>query len=259
MPEQGSSFIPKSGVKKVQRTGGAKRVYVLAYLSYIVFFSTLFIVIGVYIYGATVTRSLNSTKDQLVVERQRFSLSDIENVEQLNQRLVMAEKLLDDSTAPSRLFSDIESIVASNIYFSGMTYEQLPNRQFRIDLVGRADDFNQVVAQEELIKNGSVLENATVVDYDYSVSEDAEGVLASNSTLSFVFSDTRDIAAIGYSPSSSSNNISSDSPASNENVVIINNAVPTTPVSTSTAPITESATTTESPTSATGTDSMTGS
>ena len=157
MPEQGASFIPKSGVKKVQRNRGTRRIYLLAYICYIVFFSTLFVVVGVYLYAATVNRSLTSLKEQLSVEQQRFSVSDIEQVRLFDKRMQEATRLLKESSAPSRIFSDVESIVASNIYFSSMTYEQLPSRKFQIELVGRARNFNQLINQKNLIGNSEIL------------------------------------------------------------------------------------------------------
>lgn len=201
MSPEGSSFIPKSGVKAVQRNRSTRRIYVLAYISYIVFFSTLFAVIGVYIYGVTVDRSLTSLREQLVTERQRFSVEDIESVRQLDNRLSTAKQLLDQSSAPSRIFSDIESIVASNIYFSGMTYERLPNNRFQIQLTGRANSFTDIIGQREFLGNSALLREATVVDYDYSVGgESGETSALGAATLTFIFSDTRDLSAIAYTP-----------------------------------------------------------
>ena len=195
MPPQNSSFIPKSGVKTVQRVKTGRRIYVLAYISYIVFFSVLFAVIGVYIYGATVTRSLSTVKEQLVAEQSRFAVDDIDAIKILDQRLATSERLLNESAAPSRLFADIEAIVASNIYFSGMSYKELPNRQFELNLTGRANDFSDIIGQRDLLGNSSLLREATVVDFDYSV---GEGNALTAATLSFVFSDTRDLSDIAY-------------------------------------------------------------
>jgi len=226
MAPEGTSFIPKSGVKTVQRTKGTRRIYVLAYISYIVFFSTLFSVIGVYVYGAIVSRDLSSVRDQLVAERQRFSLDDIESIKQLHQRLSTAEELLNNSSAPSRIFSDVEAIVASNIYFSGMHYQHLPNNQFQIDLTGRAENFTEIIGQRSLLGNSSLLQEAEVVEYDYSV---GEGEGASNllglATLSFVFSDTRDISSIAYLPAQDASLVTgTEVNTEAENVVITDSA-----------------------------------
>ncbi len=199
MPEQGSSFIPKSGARAVQRTRSTKRIYVLAYISYIVFFTTLFAVIGVFIYGFTITRSLNSLKDQLSAEQQRFATSDIETIRSLDKRMRQSMILLNESTAPSRIFSDIESIVSSNIFFSAMTYKQLPGNKFSIELVGQASDFESIVKQKEFLSGSSVLKDANVTAYDYSLSGEGQNItLSGNAVLAFTFTDTRDTSMIAY-------------------------------------------------------------
>lgn len=215
MPDQNSSFIPKSGVKTVKRSQGTKRIYLLAYISYIFFFSVLFAVIGVYIYGATVNRSLDSLKTQMVEARQRFAVTEIENIKQLDQRLSTAERLLNESTAPSRLLPDIESIVSADIRFSGLTYEQLPNRQFKLELSGEADEFNEILAQKQLLGRSELLADADVVSYDYSVG--GEGGGTGDVVLSFVLSDTRDLNDIAYmAPITVTTTTASDT----ENVVV---------------------------------------
>ncbi len=236
MAPEGTSFIPKSGVKTVQRTKGTRRIYVLAYISYIVFFSTLFSVIGVYVYGAIVSRDLSSLRDQMVAERQRFSLDDIENIKQLHQRLAAAEELLNNSSAPSRIFSDIEAIVASNIYFSGMHYQHLPNNQFQIDLTGQADNFTEIISQQNLLGNSSLLKDSKVVEYDYSVGEgEGDSNILGSATLSFVFSDTRDISSIAYLPEQEASTVTGAEPLTGEeNVVITDSATSTTEATEST-------------------------
>ncbi len=227
MSPEGTSFIPKSGVKTVQKSRGTRRIYVLAYISYIVFFSTLFAVIGVYVYGATVNRSLTSLREQMVAEQQRFSLSEIDEMKNLHERLAKAKELLEQSAAPSRIFEDVESIVASNIYFSGMNYEVLPNRQFKIELIGRADNFNEIISQRDLLDNSALLQEATVVDYDYSVGEGESSSALGLATLSFVFSDTRDIANIAYLPEETSFTPAAEAATTTENVVLTETATST--------------------------------
>lgn len=210
MPEQGASFIPKSGEKKVQRNRGTRRIYLLAYISYIVFFSTLFVVVGVYLYGASVKHSLSSLKEQLTVEQGRFSVSDIDQVRHFDKRMREATRLLEESSAPSRIFSDIESIVAANIYFSSMSYEQLPNRKFSIELVGRATNFNQLINQKNLLNNSQILKDATITAYDYGLGE--QGEVSGTASLSFTFADTRDLSTISYQPNATESTVIISSP-----------------------------------------------
>lgn len=224
MPNENSSFIPKSGVKTVKRSQGTKQIYLLAYVSYIVFFSTLFAVIGVYIYGAMVDRSLSSLKQEMADARQRFAVGDIENIKQLDERLSTAERLLNESTAPSRLFLDIESIVSSKIRFSGLKYEQLINRQFLLELNGEAEEFNDIIAQELLAKNGGLLADAEVVEYDYSVTGEQGTSNSGEAVLTFVFSDTRNLSDIAYVAPEDA--VTTSSASTTENVILDSSVVP---------------------------------
>lgn len=201
MGGQGSSFIPKSSARvATTRTRSTHRIYILSYISYIVFFGTLFAVAGVYLYSSSITRNLESLKAQLATERNRFSTADIETIKLLDKRLNTAAQLVNESAAPSAIFADIEKIVASNIQFSGIKYKYLPNRQYELALTGRAEEFNEVIWQRELLSGASILKDAKVTKYDYSVAgEDA----TTDATLTFILTDTQPISLIPYVPEGS--------------------------------------------------------
>ncbi|OGG85869.1 hypothetical protein A2392_00435 [Candidatus Kaiserbacteria bacterium RIFOXYB1_FULL_46_14] len=200
MEGQGSSFIPKNSARVSNvRTRGPHRIYVLSYVSYVVFFGTLFAVAGVFLYASSVNRSVTSIKDQLVTEQSRFSTSDIEMVKLLDLRLKNTEKLVNESAAPSKIFADLESVVADNISFSAMKYKYLPNGQYELALTGRAGDLNEVLWQKDLLKNAGILKDATVSKYDYSVQGESGGALVSgNTTLTFIITDTKPASMIPY-------------------------------------------------------------
>lgn len=199
MEGQGGSFIPKSSSRAPSRARVTHRIYVLSYISYIVFFGTLFAVAGVYLYGSSVSRSLEALKSQLVTERARFNDADIEAIKLLDERLASTERLVNQSSAPSRIFDDIEAVVASNIQFSGFKYKALTNQRFELALTGRAEELNEVVWQRDLLKNTNILKDATVSKYDYSV-DGEEGTASGDATLTFIITDTQSTSLIPYIP-----------------------------------------------------------
>lgn len=199
MADQGTSFIPKSGARAVTRTRVTHRIYILSYVSYVVFFGTLFAVAGVYLYTSNIQRSLEGIKSQLIAERARFSSDEIENIKSLDRRLNTANQLLTESSAPSKLFADIEAIAASNVNFSGMKYAYLGNLRYELEITGQADEFNQVVWQRELLKNSPILQKATVSKYDYSVNGN-DGQVSGDSVLTFLITDTSSTNSIPYTP-----------------------------------------------------------
>lgn len=203
MEGQGSSFIPKNSTRvSTVRTRGTHRIYILSYISYIVFFGTLFSVAGVFLYSSSVNRSLESLKNQLTEQRNRFSAADIESIKLLDKRLHSAKQLVDESAAPSAIFEDLEKIVSNSVYFSGASYKYLPNRQFEIALTGRAAEFDDVLWQQELLKGGNILKNSVISKYDYSVEGDAEGgnVSTGEAVLTFVISSKQPTSVIPYVP-----------------------------------------------------------
>ncbi len=202
MPSQGSSFIPKAGAGPVRKTRSVKRVYLLSYISNIVFFSVLFAVIGIYVYAALIDRSLAQVQADLDTARSRFGIEDIQRIKLLDKRLSTASSLLNGSTAPSSIFASIESVVADNIVFSGMTYRQLPNNKYELTLTGRADDFNQIIKQNEILTSDNLLRGANITAFDYSIGGDESAVFAGGgeAVLTFVFSDINDVSEIPYEP-----------------------------------------------------------
>ncbi|OGG41342.1 hypothetical protein A2837_02365 [Candidatus Kaiserbacteria bacterium RIFCSPHIGHO2_01_FULL_46_22] len=202
MEGQGSSFIPKNSNRvSTVRTRGTHRIYVLSYVSYIVFFGTLFAVAGVFLYAASVNRSVMAVKDQLTTERSRFSTSEIESIKLLDARLTNAEKLVNESAAPSKIFEDLETVVADNVRFSAMEYKYLPNGQFELALTGQAEELNEVIWQQELLQNANVLKDAVVSKYDYSVQgESSESAVSGDATLTFIITETKPTSLISYTP-----------------------------------------------------------
>ncbi len=207
MPDQNASFIPKNANRVERRTRGTHRIYLLSYLSYVFFFGTLIAVVAIYFYGIQVEAQLKNVKSDLDAARSRFSDRDIETVRALEKRLLSVNQLLGEAAAPSRIFADIESVASSDIQFSAFKYERLPGQEFKVTLEGKAEDFNQMLYQRDLMEASTLFKNADVVEYDYNLAEaggdNSNGLQTlpkGQAVLSFLFSDTLSVASIPYVP-----------------------------------------------------------
>lgn len=210
MADSNASFIPKNSNRVKRRVNGTRRIYLLSYFSYVIFFGTLLTVLGTYFYAIQVTSQLDDMKAKLQVTSKQFATGDLNTVLAVEKKLIAANQLLDDTLAPSRLFRDIELVVAQNIQFTELEYEYLPNKTFQISLTGLASDFNQLLYQRDLMNSSPLLQNAEVVSYDYTI-DSANGGFSSESSsstistsnsavLSFVFEDILDGQVISYQP-----------------------------------------------------------
>lgn len=168
MADSNASFIPKNTQRVQKKVRTTYRIYLLSYLSYVFFFGTLIAVIGTYFYAIQVQSGLESVKTDLDNARQAFSESDIEGVRELEKRLLAANQLLSRLAAPSRVFTEIEKIVADNIKFIQFSYEALPGQKASLALTGKADDFNQIIYQRDLMNSSLLFESNPVLNFDYS-------------------------------------------------------------------------------------------
>lgn len=219
MADQASSFIPKNSNRVERKVRTTKRIYLLSYVSYIVFFGTLLLVVGVYIYNSQIESELASVKQEVQTARERFAPAEsIEEIKLLDRQLKLTEQMINSSAAPSRIFEDIQAVTAQNIQFTGFLYEYMPNRQFKVTLSGLADNFNEVLYQAELMKGSSLLQDGYVMGYDYSLGQ-AESALGS-ATLTFVFTDMSDIGSIPYVPAVTSSPNTDNSGEQNSNQVL---------------------------------------
>lgn len=168
MADSNASFIPKNTQRIQKKVRTTYRIYLLSYLSYVFFFGTLIAVIGTYFYAIQVKSALDKVKVDLEQARQAFSETDIEGVRELEKRLLTANQLLGRLASPTKVFSEVEKLVADNIRFTRFSYEALPGQKAVISLTGKADDFNQIIYQRDLM-NGSILfESAPKLTFDYA-------------------------------------------------------------------------------------------
>lgn len=197
MPEgTDSSFIPKNANRaKKPRTG--KRIYVFSYISYIFFFGTLLAVFGTYFYSSQVEHSLESYRAELAAESARFSEGDINEVRDLEKRLIVADELLAESNAPSRIFEALETVIADTFRINDFSYDRLPDNSIVLTFAGGTETFDAALFQRELMSSVPGFDEASVVDFSYSeLAESEEG--ASEDQLSVTFKGTTNATAFPY-------------------------------------------------------------
>lgn len=201
-----TSFIPKNA-NKVRKPRTSKRIYIFSYISYVFFFGTLLAVLGVYVYSAQVKNELEAQKQQLASERSAFSEGDIAAVRDLEKRMTLAEQLLEESTAPSRIFNSIETVIADTIHLIDFKYERLANNDFILTFSAAADTFDAGIFQRELIRAVPVLAAAEISEYTYGESTTDESgtsddlsALGVSERMVITFESAASSALIPYEP-----------------------------------------------------------
>lgn len=191
-----TSFIPKNSTRPKKKVRSTKRIYLLSYISYVLFFGSLLATLGVLFYSVQVDRTLDQAKASLQAEQDSFRTEDISRIRNLEKKLIVAERLLNELTAPSRIFQELEKVVADNIQFSSLTYTLEPNRRSSIALTGRADNFSQILYQRDQFNRSQILESADLVSYDFVTAgpgeEEEEGPLTQERIIASLLSTQED-------------------------------------------------------------------
>lgn len=198
----GTSFIPKNA-NRVRRPRVSKRIYIFSYISYVFFFGTLLAVVGTYLYSVQMRNALTEQREVLAAERAKFNESDIAQIRELEKRILLAERLLNESSAPSRIFSAIESVIVDTMHLNELNYVREDDNSYTLTFVGAVDTFDSAMFQRDLFATVPLLASAVVSEFSYGTTEDSEGgesVATEDGTISVTFESKAHTSLFPYEP-----------------------------------------------------------
>lgn len=181
---QSNSFIPKTPVRgTVNKRRGVRKVYVLSYLTFVLFFGTLIATAGTFFYNLTVAADLVAQKDLLSEQRSTFSQSDLERVRDLDARMNMAQNILSRHVSVHSVFSALESTTLRPVELTNFSYIKEEDG-LKLSLGANMPDFNTALFQREKLRENSILKGAIIsgITYETEVGEQ-EGTIKPNVTF----------------------------------------------------------------------------
>lgn len=197
-----ASFIPKSPRPGAGRSRIVKRIYVLSYVSYVLFFSALLVVVAVYVYSSIIDNQVAASQAALTEQRQRFSQEQLSEIRELEKQMLLAEDILDRSISPSKLFNELEEVVSDRVAFTGANFKREQNLDsFTYEFSGISNNFNDIIYQRDILNRSQLLAEADLSTYDYSLESENDDNSSNNEpSISFTFTDTVSGSAIAYEP-----------------------------------------------------------
>lgn len=158
---QGSSFIPKQPARGKVKTRGVRKIYVFAYVSFVLFFGTLIATAGTFFYKVSVDAQLNAEKQKLADLKGQFNNAELVRIKELERRLNLAAVLIDQHISVSAFLRALEQNAIDSISFKKLELERPEPNDITILLSGTTGDFNSVLFQRSVIANNPVLSGAT--------------------------------------------------------------------------------------------------
>lgn len=169
MESSGSSFIPKRPTQKKPVAKSFRKIYVLSYVSYLVFFTTLLAAGGVFLYQLSLTSELNGLKEDLVAQRDQFNQADLDRVRNLDYRIDAARQLVNNHASLLTVLNALDETIADPVQLLSFNYNRTEDpRRPRLALSAIASQFDEVIFQERVLSGNAVTSNFAVADVNLS-------------------------------------------------------------------------------------------
>lgn len=174
------SFIPKrTPNKKSSQKKIVRRVYILDYIAYIVFFGGLIATAGVFVYELQTTNELVGIQDELVEERNNFSDAEMSEIVELEKRIDAAYDRVQNNVSIFSLLNALEDLVVESIRFKSLHLSREEDEKVAVDVVVSTDSFDSTIFQRRVLKGDELANGIVIQDLNVNVDRrvaDAQGI-----------------------------------------------------------------------------------
>ena len=195
---QGTSFRPSRPTKGKVKAGSVRKIYLLSYISYVLFFCTILAAGGMFLYTFSLNTQLAQQKELLDQERQSFNQSDLIRIQELEQRINTAVQRLNNHVSVVSIFSALEQSVPDLVYFLDFKYSRLVGGSPEVAVTAKADGFNALLFQKQVLDANQVLANTTLSDVSMKLENNPDGSEGARKIVTFTMLTSLDPSTIPY-------------------------------------------------------------
>lgn len=159
-----SSFIPKQPAQGKIKKRNTRKVYVLTYVSFVLFFGTLIAAGGVFFYKLSMQSQLEYEKQRLLEQQRQFNQADFERVKAFDKKLSDARNLLDQHVSVLSIIEALEDSTLSSVELSSFSLDRTKFNDIAVSLTAITDDFNSVLFQREILDDNSILKGVDITE-----------------------------------------------------------------------------------------------
>jgi hypothetical protein len=196
---QGTSFIPQRPSKGKANTRRVRKIYVLSFVSYIMFFGSVLAAVGVFFLNFSLDSQLERQKQLLAAERDQFNQGEIESIRDLEKRIELAQERLNNHVSVLSVLQALEQSAVQSIKYMKFSYKRLNDMAPIVTLSGDTDRFNSVLFQREVLESNPVLAGSTFTEVGM-VSKELENPPFLQKVVAFTFEKEIEKELIGYTP-----------------------------------------------------------
>lgn len=197
---QGTSFIPQRPVRGKADTRRTRKIYVLAYIAYVMFFGSLIAAGFVVFFQLSLDVQLEEARTQLAQERQQFNQGDIERVRDLDKRISIAQERLNNHVSVLSIFEALERNSVQSLQYVAFSYQRLNDAFPEVSFTGTSDRFNNVLFQRDIFASNPILAGSAFKEVILTSAVEGESSQEPVETVTFTLTKDVDTSLIGYQP-----------------------------------------------------------
>lgn len=156
-----SSFIPQAPISAPGAGGRRERkggMDLFLLLSLVLFFASIVLAAGVFLYVQYLTTAVESKRTQLQRAKEAFEPALIAELTRLDDRMKAADEVLSNHTSPSDIFALLQQLTLQTVAFSNFSFIAQNHLEMGITMQGVAQSVNSIALQADLLaKSGLIL------------------------------------------------------------------------------------------------------
>ena len=165
MPGSSStSFIPKHTPNKPERRSSPRQVFFGTLLVRILFISVLVAALGVFLYLRKLDNELRVEVDNFtnVASSYEADREKLNAILAMDERLVLASKLLKQSVSMNSLLTALERSVIGTVQLSSFSFTQPDAEMLSLSVSVKTDSFDSTIFQRSIFEESEVLGTAEI-------------------------------------------------------------------------------------------------
>lgn len=195
------SFIPKQNTAKKSRRSSSRQVYLFTVISYFAIIATLVAVAGMYLFDRYTERVLADEITNLNQSIAAFSVSDMQKVLELDERLKATADRLDNGVSLRTVLSVLEAATVDTVQYEQLEFTRDEDSNIIATAAVLTDSFDSVLFQRRMYEEASSVASVTLEAVTIAFgTEDTAGGPGETPGVTFtaVFSVDKSAAAVPF-------------------------------------------------------------
>lgn len=167
MPEEPTTeFIPKRPLAEERPEMPKKRGGLLRLLAFVIFVASILAAGGVFLFRSSLESQVEQKSSQIQIARGEFEPELLEEMAELDRRIITTGEVLSNHITISPLFETLEAITLPTVRYSEFTYTLAEDGSVQIEMAGEAEGFTDIALQSGLFDDNKYIKNQLFSNLD---------------------------------------------------------------------------------------------